>query len=191
MKRIAIVSNNPRQSNTASFVDSCDEVIRFSNCVTHEGFTGNKITAWVTRSRCNHTNSIYSLYAGIMKRAVSHVNVAFITHGFPEYSGDGKLIGPEIVPYDTFPVQQLCSLDTIRCIPINARGLTLLHPGLNPTVGFVFLWNILHQQWFKNYEIHLIGWDFVGIDDPHKIAWEEQITRTWIKHGYFQCNTGE
>ncbi len=182
---VAIVSNNPGQKNTASFVDSCDEVIRFSNCVTYGDATGSKITSWVTRSRCNHTNAIYSQCSRTMKHAVPLAKVAFIAHSFPEYSGDGKLIGPEIVPYDTFPVEQLCPTNNKQCVPINARVITLLHPGLNPTLGFIFLCHILRQQLFVNDKVHLIGWNFVGIDDPHKIDWEAQLTNLWIEQGYF------
>lgn len=187
MKRIAVVSNNPHQVFSADFVDSCDEVMRFSNCVTYGGATGKKITGWVTRSRCNHTHGIYQLHAQIMRRAVSRASVALIAHGFPEYAGDGKLIGPEIVPYDEFPAKQLNP--DISCVRMNARGLTAVHPGYNPTLGFILLWHVLHSNWFAHDELYLIGWNFQGIDDPHHIDWEEQVTRSWLERGYFKRYT--
>jgi hypothetical protein len=152
--------------------------------VTYGGATGEKITGWVTRSRCNHTKGIYQLHHPMMHLAVPRATLGFVAHGFPEYDGGGNLIGPEIVPYDDFPATQL-NLG-LKCVRMNARGLTVLHPGHNPTLGFIFLWHVLHVEWLSEYEVHLVGWDFQGIDDPHHIDWEEKVTRDWLERSYFK-----
>ena len=186
MKKIAIVSNNPKQPNMSEFVDGCDEVIRFSRCATYGENTGSKITTWVTRSLCHHTECTFGVYKSEMSQPISCASKAYIVHGFPEYNAYGQIIGQEIVKYDTQPVSQLRPLDGIECIPINARGVTLLHPGYNPTLGFMFLWNILANQWFVDDKIYLVGFDFVGIDAPHKADWEQRHVQEWVKRDWFQ-----
>jgi len=168
------------------FIDSCDEVIRFSCCYGLGGRNGIKTTRWVTRSYCIHTaRPGYPFWWGgepkeILK-SLSTISTAYVTYGFAEWNIENG----EPVKYDQHIVSNLLCIDNISCIPLNMKDLACLHPNRNPTNGLMFLWEILRSQLFIDYEIFLVGFNFDEICSTHNPDWEQPIIQRWIKHGYF------
>lgn len=188
MKKIAIVSNNPTQKDNSESIDNCDEVVRFSKCVGLNKNTGTKTTIWITRSDSWYTHHLEQHHGPHIRHCLSSCHTAYITYGFPEYNGQGVIIGRNVVDYNTKVVTNLCADLPINCIPVNMRSTVLLHPTKNPTNGFMLLLEIMHSQLFIDYEILLYGFDFDtnSISSPHSPEWEQKFVEKWIEQGHFK-----
>lgn len=190
-KRVAIIGNSPQQKSIAKWVNNSDIVVRFSFARGYGGRTGTKTTHWVSRTWGPFMENMAREKHNHLQTVLSTVETAFVIYGF---GGQLKDHPTFYCPFSKLVVETITPRHgQIKYVPIDAKPAVLLHPGMRPTAGLIFLWHILaHDYWEKDtHDIYITGFDFPtnrssDIAGWHRPAWEGAQVKMWVQNDYLK-----